>query len=427
MTLSNAGRDESGAALRFHPILLGSDINVYGMARAFHEAYGIVSDAYAYFQLSPTKFSRIVNVHIVPDFNDRETFRRFMVDLGRRMKAEDPQRKLLLIPCGDVYANLLSQCDDDLRELFVYNTLEPDLMQRLSNKATFYELCEQHGLPHPKTLTVDGEDVRRGTHQHLPFDYPVAMKPADSVEWLGIDFEGRRKAYIFENPDELDTMIRRAYDAGYRSKMIIQDFIPGDDSHMRVLNAYVDHHHRVRMMFLGHPLLEDPSPVAAGNYAAIIPDYNEEVFGPIKAFLENIGYEGVANFDMKYDERDGSYKLFEINLRQGRSSYFVTLNGFNLARYFVEDLIEDTPFDGNTVFGRGSKLWLEIPRSIFRDYVTAGDDKDRGLAMLHSGEWGTTLEYGKDMNPRRWLMIRHMFAIYKKTYAKYFQAKGDLA
>ena len=53
-----------------------------------------------------------------------------------------------------------------------------------------------------------------------------------------------------------------------------------------MLNAYVDKHHRVRMMFLGHPLLEDPSPVAVGNYAAIIPDYNEDVFRRIKAFLE---------------------------------------------------------------------------------------------------------------------------------------------
>ena len=91
---------------------------------------------------------------------------------------------------------------------------------------------------------------------------------------------------------------------------------------------------------------------------------------------------------MKYDERDGEYKLFEINLRQGRSSYFVTLNGFNLARYFVEDLVEDTPFDGETLFGRGSKLWLEIPRSIFEDYVEPGEDKDRGMRMLRGRRLG---------------------------------------
>ena len=77
---------------RFQPILLGSDINVYGMARAFHEEYGIVSEAYAYFQLSPTKFSRIVNVHIVDDFSNFVTFRNFMLKLGKRMKAEDPER-----------------------------------------------------------------------------------------------------------------------------------------------------------------------------------------------------------------------------------------------------------------------------------------------------------------------------------------------
>ena len=132
--------------------------------------------------------------------------------------------------------------------------------------------------------------------------------------------------------------------------------------------------------------------------------------------MEDIHYVGVANFDMKYDERDGKYKLFEINLRQGRSSYFVTLNGFNIAKYFVEDLIDHKPFDGNTVFGRGEKLWMEIPRSIFCNYVAEGDEKKRGLNMIRRGDWGTTLEYKKDMNLLRWLMIRHMFSIYTRRY-----------
>ncbi len=410
----------------FKPVLLGSDINAYGMARTFHEAYGITSDAFAHFQLSPTKFSNIIDMHIDPSFGEPETFRRILLDYAHRMQTTHPDTKLLLIPCGDLYANLLSGSEDSLREFFVFNTLDPKLNKQLSYKNTFYETCERYHLPYPATKVVTQDDVMRGAYRQLPFDYPVAMKPADSAAWLDIDFEGRKKAFIFDNPDDLETIIKRAYAAGYQAEMIIQDFIPGSDDHMRVLNAYVDHHHRVRMMFLGHPLLEDPTPEAVGNYAAILPDYNEDVFRPIKTFLEDIGYEGVANFDMKYDERDNTYKLFEINLRQGRSSYFVTLNGYNLAKYFVDDLIEDTPFDGNTVFGKGEQLWLEIPRSIFRDYVAAGADKDKGLQMIRDGRWGTTLEYRRDMNPLRWLMIKHMFSIYRKRYAQYFVRKADL-
>ena len=409
---------------RFQPILLGSDINVYGMARAFHEEYGLVSEAYAYFQLSPTKFSRIVNVHIVDDFNNFVTFRNFMLKLGKRMKAEDPERVLLLIPCGDVYANLLSQCGDDLREYFVYNTLDVNLSRRLAYKSTFYQICEQYDLPHPKTRTVTADEVKAGTYRDLPFSYPVAMKPANSVEWLNIDFEGRRKAYIFNDPAELETIIKRAYDAGYTSEMVIQDFIPGDDSRMRVLNAYVDQHHRVRMMFLGHPLLEDPSPVAAGNYAAILPDYNEGVFRRIKAFLEDIKYEGVANFDMKYDERDGEYKLFEINLRQGRTNFFVTLNGFNLAEYFVDDLVLGNPMEGDTVIGRGDSMLLEVPFSTLKKYAEPGEALDRGIALHNAGKSGWTLRYGRDLSFRRRLLLWRLHRLTAKNYDTYL-GKND--
>jgi len=102
--------------------------------------------------------------------------------------------------------------------------------------------------------------VKAGAYRDLPFSYPVAMKPANSVEWLNIDFKGRRKAYIFNDPAELETIIKRAYDAGYTSEMVIQDFIPGDDSRMRVLNAYCGLDHKVKLMALGRPLLEEQTP-----------------------------------------------------------------------------------------------------------------------------------------------------------------------
>ena len=412
---------------RFQPVILGSDINAYGMARAFHEAYGLVSTAFAHFQLSPTKYSRIIDVHLVKDFTKPQVFVQALTDWAREYLQKHPGTTLILLPCGDTYANLLDQVGAPLRRYFAFNAIDADLNRRLSLKSSFYDLCEEYDLPHPLTKSVDKAGVEVGEHRNLPFDYPVAMKPADSDEWLGIDFPGRKKAFIIQDPEELDTLIRRAYQAGYTGRMVIQDFIPGGDENMRVLNAYVDQHHRVRMMFLGHPLLEDPTPEAVGNYAAIIPDYNQGIFDRIKTFLEDIGYCGVANFDMKYDPRDDTYKLFEINLRQGRSSYVVTLNGFNLARYFVEDLVEDSAFDGRTVFGRGHRLWMEIPQDIFQTYTQPSKDKDSALSMIKRGDWGTTLEYRQDRNPLRWLMVRHMFSIYRKRYAQYFRDKGGLA
>lgn len=95
-----------------------------------------------------------------------------------------------------------------------------------------------------------------------------------------------KKAFILYSQEEVDDILAKVYQAGYTSEMICQNFIPGDDSRMRVLNAYVDHNHNVRMMYLGHPLLEDPTPEAVGNYVAIMPDYNEKVFDQMKSFLE---------------------------------------------------------------------------------------------------------------------------------------------
>ena len=183
-------------------------------------------------------------------------------------------------------------------------------------------MCEEFGLPYPKTFILTPDLLEDGRFtQELPFEFPVALKPANSVAWLSVDFEGRKKAFIIEDRAEFDKIVERIYQAGYNYEMIVQDFIPGDDSNMRVLNAYVDKDHNVRVMALGHPLLEDPTPGAVGNYVVILPDENQQIYQMISTFLKQIQYVGFANFDLKYDSRDGQYKLFEINLRQGEVAF----------------------------------------------------------------------------------------------------------
>ncbi|GCF94474.1 D-aspartate ligase [Enterococcus florum] len=411
---------------KFVPLLLGSDINVYGMARSFHEEFGLVSQAYAGMQLAPTKYSKIVNVHTIPGFDKDPVFIKEMKRLGQEVY-NDPSTKYLLIACGDGYSELVALHKEELSEWFICPYIDYDLLQRLISKVSFYEICEQYQLPYPKTLIIRKQMLSKGRlAQDLPFQFPVALKPANSVEWLSIDFEGRKKAFIIDTREEFDTILERIYQAGYTSEMIAQDFIPGDDSNMRVLNAYVDQHHQVRMMCLGHPLLEDPSPEAIGNYVAIMPDYNEKIYQTIKGFLEAIHYTGFANFDMKYDPRDGEYKLFEINLRQGRSSFFVTLNGLNLARFVVEDRVFEKPFI-ETTYGKASEdtamLWMGVPTSVFSKYARDNEDKQHALKLIDQGRWGTTVFYKQDMSPMRWLLTKYSFSKYKGRFELFFKEK----
>lgn len=407
---------------KFTPILLGSDFNVYGMARSLYALYHQPVKAFASIQLAPTRFTKVVDLELFPGFDEDPVWINTMRQLKERYR--DHEEPVILIGCGDGYAELIAKHKDELSDVFICPYIDYDLLKHLNNKERFYEICDKYNLPYPATKTISKAEHDNQTVVEQPFDYPVALKPANSVEWLDVHFEGRKKAFRIQSREEFDRVLDAAYANGYKSDFILQDFIPGDDSNMRVLNAYVDQHHHVKMMCLGHPLLEDPAPSAIGNYVAILPEYNEAIYQQIKTFLEEIEFTGYANFDMKYDVRDNTFKLFEINLRQGRSSFFVTLNGYNLADWVVKDYVKQDLADQPTVYGNQDEsqhaLWLGVPVKVFKKYARENDDKARALKLIAAGRYGTTYQYSDDMNLKRWALIKWMNHNYTKNFDRYF-------
>ena len=407
----------------FTPVLLGSDFNVYGMARSFYELTGKPVKAFAEQQLAPTRFTKIVDLELIDGFADDPQWINSMLKIKERYR--DHKEPVILIGCGDGYAELISKHKDELSDVFVCPYIDFDLLKRLNKKESFYEICDQYNLPYPKTKVITKEMWASDEPNEQPFDYPVALKPSNSVEWVDVHFDGRKKAYRVKSRPELDEILQRAYTNGYESDFILQDFIPGDDSNMRVLNAYVDQNHHVKMMCLGHPLLEDPSPSAIGNYVAILPEYNKDIYQRFQKFLEDIKFTGYANFDMKYDSRDNTYKLFQINLRQGRSSFFVTLNGYNLAQWVVRDYVTKDLADAETVYGNKDankhQLWLGVPVKVFKKYARQNGDKERALDLIDHKRYGMTYRYDKDMNIKRWALLKWMEHIYTKNFNRYFK------
>lgn len=387
---------------RFLPVLLGTDANCYGMARAFHEAYGISSLALGKFPLLETRKSRIVEVHTRPDFDQTEAFLATLDEVASLYKGFYDQ--LLLIACGDRYTELICENKAQLEKRFVIPYIDQALKLQLENKADFYQMCEAHDLPYPATVIVSKETQDQ---IDLPFDFPVALKASNSIAWLEIDFPGKKKAFKVETRAELEDLVHKAYAAGYRDKLIIQDFIPGGDDAMYVLNSYSNAQGKVQMMCLGHCLLEDHTPAGVGNYNAIVQEANQDLYQTYQAFLEAIGFIGFSNFDLKYDARDGQYKVFEINIRQGRSSYFATASGCNLASWLVRDRVDNIQLE-TPHYHDNPHLWLHVPVDFFLGEA-AESHLPQARRLINQGRVSNTLLYNRDLGLYRRLMINRFY------------------
>ncbi|EEG30924.1 Gram-positive signal peptide protein, YSIRK family [[Clostridium] methylpentosum DSM 5476] len=400
----------------FLPVLLGSDVNVYGMARSFHEEYGIASVAIGKGRLNATSNSKIVSVEVVePNIEDDKVFCNTLISFAKRYAG----RKLLLVPCGDNYIKLLVRNQDKLRDYYEFECIDEDLLLQLSLKENFYKVCTEHGFAFPKTASCTFENYKT---IELPFDFPVIIKPSNSVAYWNCSFPHKKKVFVAYNKQEFDDILNAIYGSSYKDHLILQEYIPGDDSNMRVMNCYCGRDKKVKLISLGNALLEEHSPEGIGSYAAIINSTDEELSQRMKSFLEDIGYIGFANFDMKFDSRDGQYKLFEMNLRQGRSSFFVTAGGYNLAKWLVDDIIYHK--DMGCTVATSKALWTIIPTSIIFKYVQDEAVKAEARELIRQGKVCHSLYYKGDRSFKRWLGYRKNQFHYHQKYKKYFGNKG---
>ena len=406
----------------FLPIILGSDENAYGTARLFNEAYGIKPLLLCTRQLIPTLYSRLFKLEIIKDFDLDTVFPDALLAVLKR--ESENYGKIIVVSCSDYYTALLSKHYDHFEGLIANKFISPSLLDALDTKDKFYALCENYGLDYPKTYVVEcGE--REEAAEKFPFDYPIVVKPENSnaSDYLHCSFEGKKKVFYFDSKDEYLTVVRAMNQSDYRGKLIVQEFIPGGDESMRVVNTYSDDNGKVRAICLGQPVLEEYAPKTLGNYAAIISRYDETVMRKIKDFLENIGYVGFANFDMKYDIRSGRYMLFEINPRLGRSSFFVHAAGFNMMRVLVDNAVYSK--ENECVFVNKTALWSNVPKIVLKKYIADPALRLEITGLIKQKKYERTLVCKGDMNLKRkfWIM-RYYFGQYR-NFVRYYFDKAD--
>lgn len=407
---------------KFKVVLLGSDDNVYGISRSFYDSYGVTSIAYGYGHLVPTRYSNIVNVNVIENFNDESVCIKTLIDEGKKLK--EKYKHLILVPCSDSYMEFCIKNKDKLESIYDNKFIDEDLLKSFVTKDKFYSLCDKYNLKYPKTMIVSYKD-RKDIHKKIKFKYPIVLKPnnSNSNEYLYCDFPEKKKVFIIKDEKELIKVIDNINLSTYKDNLIIQEFIHGDDTCNRVINCYSDRFGKVRMMAMGRPILEEYAPSTMGNYASIIsePGYNK-IFDVIKNLLESIGYVGFSNFDLKYDEKTKEYYIFEINYRQGRSSFYVNASGISLSKLLVDDYIYH--IDSNEIIYPTKKiLWVNIPEDILLKYVKNKKVLLEIDDLIKENREVQTLFYDKDCSFLRYEKMIKFFEVKRTQFEKYFIEK----
>ena len=381
------------------PVILGGDIGAYSLARAFHEAYGIVPLVLSQANCHLCGDSSILANRVVPHLERREVLLAALTETAECFA----DRTLLLLGCGDWYVRLIVEMRAQLEGAFIIPYIDEDLLNRLTDKDRFYELCASTGVPTPRTVVVDLADPQFDPAAiPLPFPFPVVAKPASSAAYHYADFPEKQKVFFLHDGAELAAALKAVRGSSYGGKFLIQEMIPGDDTQMRILTTYSDQTGKVRFAAFGQTLLEDMRPMGVGNPLAIVSRVDEAVVAEATRLLEAVGYTGFANFDIKADPRDGSHVFFEINTRLGRSNYYVTAAGYNVARWLVDDLVEGRGLPaGLTVARTTDSLYTVVPKAILMDYIRDDDLRREVRGLYALGRDADPLDYEAERSLRR--------------------------
>ena len=410
-------KNEAELNKRIQPVILGADFCGYAYIRCFWEAYNIKPIMLGTDDIKSVSRSKFVDYRVVPGIDSVDVFLRHVTKLGEQLI--EAGKVPFLVGCGDHYARIISQNKSELEKYYYVPYIDFDLLDNITQKENFYKICDEIGIPYPKTVYLDCAD-KNGKFDDGGFGYPLIAKPSNSAAYHYADIPNKKKIFIVESKEELEEIYSNLQNSSYDRSLIVQEFVPGDDTQIRILSICTDEDVDPIFMCGGRVMLEDHSPTAIGNPAVIIPETNEVVFENALKFMRHVGFHGMANFDVKYDERTGEYLFFEINTRPGRSSFFVYQAGVNFARVQVLDCVlgkkqgllkTDKPF-----------VYTTVPPYVVKKSVNS-DNKNEILQAFKSGVAHFPLDWNKEsISQKFWAKVNYYHQISK--FRKYLWKTG---
>lgn len=243
-----------------------------------------------------------------------------------------PLERAVLIPCMDDAAIWASDLPHtELGHRFLVSSSTRRSLETLQDKAQFAGFLDGTDIPHPRTFPLRAAaDI-----DTLPFDEfeRVFLKPVNSQRFS--ETTGR-KALWAESRDEVARLWQKLQTFGL--DVMVQEYVPGPLTEHYFLDGFRDHHGTVTGLLARRRLRIYPRDFGNSSYSQSIPLTEvAPAEAHLRELLTKLDYRGIFSAEFKRDERDGQFRILEVNIRAWWYVEFAARCGVNVCRMAYDD------------------------------------------------------------------------------------------
>lgn len=296
-----------------YALVLGGYVNGYSIIKELHSC-GVENIALMSYGKSLSQYSNKIDY-----FKSIEKTLQSLKNAILELKKECDY--IVIFPTDDLQLENLHAIYDEIKD-FCFVPFNYHNVLKSLDKYIQYSFCEKYDIPYPKTQNIETKDDIQKINSMM---FPVLIKPNKRDDITTDVF----RSLFLKTIDEYKKNIEKLeYFLDKNIIFLASEFIPGDDTNIYAYVGYRTQHGKILNEWIGKKLTQYPD-----NFGVFSSGSNEapEIVKEQGAkLLEVMDLKGICEPEFKYDERDGKYKLMEINLRSMMWHRVGNLSGVNI-------------------------------------------------------------------------------------------------
>jgi predicted ATP-grasp superfamily ATP-dependent carboligase len=282
--------------------------------------------------------------------------------------------RAVLIPVDDAATILVDDHVEELAPFFRF-AIQPDgLAQQLSSKLGMAEMAERHGVATARVSLI-GSDADLDALLDS-FGLPVVVK---RIAGWKAETRGVPSVTVARTRDEV-----RALGAAGWENFLLQEFIPGGSETSWMFNGCFDENSRCTFGLTGYKVRQFPLNGGFTTLGQLEP--HEALLSTAVEFFRQVSYVGIVDVGFRFDARDNSYKLLDVNPRVGSTfRLFVDANGGDVVRAYYRGLTNPAPHNDPVPTSRARRRRWEVePHDLRAGIGLIGSGRTTARAFLRS-------------------------------------------